>query len=64
VRQFIRPVGVDCSCCRNISPDLNPIERDFVKLEHLERKVSARTLDGVGPLLDAYTPRECANIVG
>jgi transposase len=45
-------------------PDLNPIEQDLVKLEHLLRKAAARTLDGVGQLLEAYTSQECANILG
>jgi hypothetical protein len=64
VRQFIRPVGVELLMLPKYSPDLNPIEQDLVKLEHLLRNAAARTLDGIGQLLEAYTLQECANIVG
>jgi len=47
------------------SPDLNPIEQFFAKFKHLLRKAAARTIDDVfaaiGPILDAFTPQECAN---
>jgi transposase len=45
------------------SPDFNPIEQAFAKLEALLRK--ARTLaaleNAIAEALDAVTPPECAN---
>ena len=52
MRQFIRPVGVELLLLPKYSPDLNPIERDLVKLEHSLRNAAARTLDDVGQLLE------------
>jgi transposase len=47
------------------SPDLNPIELAFPKLEPLLRKAAERTVgalwDRIGQVLEAFTPRECAN---
>jgi transposase len=47
------------------SPDLNPIEQVFAKLEHLLRKAAARTVDAlhdaIAQLLETFTPQECAN---
>ena len=46
------------------SPDLNPIEQVFAKLKHLMRKAARRTLDetwrGIGEILPAFKPDECA----
>jgi transposase len=47
------------------SPDLNPIELAFAKLESLLRKAGKRTVDGLweflGQVLDAFAPHECRN---
>jgi hypothetical protein len=47
------------------SPDLNPIEQVFAKLEHSMRKARARAFDQtrntVDQPLDAFAPEECAN---
>ena len=65
VRQLIRSVGAKLFFLPKYSPDLNPIEQVFAKLKHLLRKAAARTVDAVcaaiGQLLDAFTPKECAN---
>ncbi len=65
VRQAIRAAGAKLFLLPKYSPDLNPIEQVFAKLKHLLRKAAARTQETVcttiGPLLDACTPRECAN---
>ncbi len=65
VRQAIRAAGAKLFLLPKYSPDLNPIEQVFAKLKHLLRKAAARTQETVcttiGPLLDAYTLRECAN---
>ena len=46
-------------------PDFNPIENAFAKLKTLLRKAAERTIgalwDRIGNILDAFTPRECAN---
>ncbi len=45
------------------SPDLNPIEQVFAKLEALLRKATARTKEAlwatIGELLDEFSPEEC-----
>ncbi|MDO8912778.1 MAG: IS630 family transposase [Phenylobacterium sp.] len=47
------------------SPDLNPIENAFAKLKAMLRKAAARTLEqlwsAIAQIIDAFTPRECAN---
>jgi transposase len=47
------------------SPDLNPIEQLFAKLEALLRKLAARTKDelwpAIGPRLEVCPPPECSN---
>ena len=47
------------------SPDLNPIEQTFAKLETLLRKAGERTVtptwQRVGSLLDEFSPTECAD---
>ena len=46
------------------SPDLNPIEQVFAKLEHVQRKAGARTVEavcfGIGEVLQLFTPEDCA----
>ena len=65
VRQAIRGAGAKLLFLPKYSPDLNPIEQVFSKLEHLLRKAAARTLEtltaAVGELLGAFTAEECAN---
>jgi transposase len=47
------------------SPDLNPIEQAFAKLETLLRKAEARTFEpvcaAIAQLLESFKPDECAN---
>jgi transposase len=47
------------------SPDFNPIENAFSKLKALLRAKAKRTIsalwDAIGPILDLFTPAECAN---
>ncbi len=47
------------------SPDFNPIANAFAKLKALLRAKAERSIaalwDVVGPLLDLFTPTECAN---
>ena len=65
VRELIRSAGAKLFFLPKYSPDLNPIEQVFAKLKHLLRKFAARTIEAVcaaiGPLLQAFTPQECAN---
>lgn len=64
-RDAIRAAGAHRLLLPAYSPDLNPIEQVFAKLKHLLRKTRARTFDavaeGLGKLLDAFSPEECAN---
>ena len=47
------------------SPDFNPVENAFARLKALLRAKAERTTEAlrnpVGPLLDVFTPAECAN---
>ena len=65
IRRAIRAVGAKLLVLPAYSPDLNPIEQVFAKLKALLRKLDARTVEttwrGIGQLLDAFTPAECAN---
>ncbi len=65
VRQLIRSAGAKLFFLPKHSPDLNPIEQVFAKLEHLIRNAAARTVDAVcaaiAQALPAFTPQECAN---
>ena len=65
IRRVIRAAGAKLLFLPAYSPDLNPIEQLFAKLETLLRKIDARTVEatwrGIGHLLDAFTPAECAN---
>ena len=49
------------------SPDLNPLEQIFAKLEHFLRKAEARTVealhDAIGKLIDLFAPNECLNYI-
>jgi hypothetical protein len=65
VRRAIRAAGARLFFLPKYSPDLNPIEQLFAKLEHFLRKAAARTPDAVcnaiGRVLDFVTPQECRN---
>lgn len=65
VRAAIRGAGAKLIFLPKYSPDLNPIEQVFAKLKTLLRKLDARTVEttwqGIGRLLDAFSPEECAN---
>jgi transposase len=65
VRALIRAAGAKLLFLPKYSPDLNPIEQAFAKLKQLLRKAAPRTLDaicaGIGEILDAFAPEECAN---
>ena len=65
VRRAIRQAGAKLIFLPKYSPDLNPIEQVFSKLKHLLRKAQARSyealLDAAAPILDAFTPDECAS---
>jgi transposase len=65
VRAMIEAAGATLLYLPPYSPDFNPIENAFAKLKALLRKASERTVDGlwtaIGRILDAFTPRECAN---
>lgn len=65
VRAAIRAAGAHLLFLPPYSPDLNPIEQVFAKLKHLLRKAGERSveavIDAIGAILDAFTPKECAN---
>jgi transposase len=65
VRRAIRAAGAKLFFLPPYSPDLNPIEQLFAKLEALLRKAAARTKDALrtvtGSLLASFRPDECAN---
>ena len=65
IRRTIRAVGAKLLFLPAYSPDLNPIEQVFAKLKTLLRKLETRSIEttwkGIGQLLDALTPQECAN---
>jgi transposase len=65
IRRAIRAAGAKLLFLPAYSPDLNPIEQVFAKLKTLLRKLDARSIEatwqGIGLLLDRFTPSECAN---
>ena len=65
IQKAIRAAGAHLFFLPPYSPDLNPIEQVFAKLKHLLRKAMERcketTWRRIGPLLDMFTPQECAN---
>lgn len=65
IRVAIRGAGARLMFLPPYSPDLNPIEQVFAKLETLLRKAEERTIEAVwrriGSLLDTFSPTECAN---
>jgi transposase len=50
------------------SPDFNPIEQAFARLNAMLRKAAERTVEGlwtaIGRLVDLFAPDECARYVG
>ena len=67
VRRVLRAAGAKLFFLPKYSPDLNPIEQVFAKLKTLLRKAEPRSTEavgkGIGQLLDAFTPAECANYI-
>jgi transposase len=65
IRSILRAAGARLFFLPPYSPDLNPIEQVFSKLKTLLRKAAERTITAtwkrIGRLLDAFTPKECAN---
>jgi len=65
VRDVIEAAGARLLYLPPYSPDFNPIENAFAKLKALLRKAGERSVEGlwhlIGKLLDAFTPKECAN---
>ena len=65
VRQAIAAAGAFLLYLPPYSPDLNPIEQFFAKLNALLRKAAARTKDAlwttIGSALESFPPEECAN---
>lgn len=65
IRRAIRAAGAKLFFLPKYSPDLNPIEQVFAKLKTLLRKLDPRTVEtvwkGIGQLLDAFSPAQCAN---
>ena len=65
IRRAIRTAGTKLLFLPAYSPDLNLIEQVFAKLNTLLRKLDPRSLEatwrGIGQLLDAFNPQECAN---
>ena len=65
VRAAIEAAGATLLYLPPYSPDLNPIELAFAKLEALLRGVAGRTVPALGhaiaAALDRFTPTECRN---
>jgi transposase len=63
VRAAIRAAGARLFFLPPYSPDLNPIEQVFAKLNHFLRKAAERTREAtwkrIGALLDCFSPNEC-----
>ena len=65
VRAAIEAAGAGLLYMPPYSPDFNPIEKAFSKLEALLRKAAERSVaglwDAIGRLIDCFTPKECQN---
>ena len=63
VNEAVEAVGAHIRYLPPYSPDLNPLEKLFVKLKARLRKAAPRTVDAlwkeIGTLLDRFTPDEC-----
>lgn len=65
IRAALTAIGAKLFFLPPYSPDLNPIEQVFAKLKTLLRKAGERSVTAtwhrIATLLDAFTPKECAN---
>ena len=65
IRQAIEASGAELHFLPPYSPDFNPIEMAFAKLEAYLKKTAARTIDdlwnAIGAAIEQFTPRECRN---
>jgi transposase len=65
IREAIKAAGAELRYLPSYSPDFNPIEQFFAKLNALLRKAAARTLEAlIAAIADALTKvssKECAN---
>jgi transposase len=65
VREALEAAGGRLAYLPPYSPDLNPSEQAFAKLQALLRRAAARTVEGLwsllGRALDAFAPEECRN---
>ena len=65
VRETIERAGAELLFLPPYSPDFNPIENAFAKLQAMLRKAAERTIDGLwsitGKIIDTLNPAECAN---
>ena len=65
VRKAIERAGCELRLPPPYSPDLNPIEKAFSKLQAKARAAAKRTIHGrwesLGQVLDTFTPAECRN---
>jgi transposase len=65
IRRAVRSIGAKLFYLPQHSPDLNPIEQAFAKLQTLLRKQDARSFEQIEAalrdLLPKLTPHECAN---
>ena len=65
VRDAIEATGAKLRLLPPYSPDFNPIELAFAKLEALLRKAAARTIpdlwDAIRDALPQFAPAECTN---
>jgi transposase len=65
VREILGQAGAQLCYLPPYSPDLNPIETAFAKLEALIRGAAERTIDGlqrqIGKARNAFPQTDCAN---
>ena len=65
VAEALRAVGAKLRYLPAYSPDLNPIEMLFAKLQAALRKGAARTIEAlwklIGKLVKTIAPEECRN---
>ena len=67
VREAIEAAGATLLYLPPYSPDLNPIEMAFSKLEAHLRRAAEHTIPGllrrIGRVVRTFTPRECRNFL-
>ncbi len=65
VCQAIEAVGAERRFLPSYSPDMDPIEQVFAKVENTLRKMARRTVDAlwnaIGVAIDDFSPTECLN---